>query len=103
MKSAGIARLLRERSTWLGITALFTAFGLNLSPEDAEVIITAGIALGGVIGIITRDKITVEVQAETAVVGTGTVSEQTVNAETALVETSIPTPELDKLMERETN
>jgi hypothetical protein len=45
-----------ERSTWLGLTAFATAGGLNVAPELSTAIINAGIAVAGLIGVITKDK-----------------------------------------------
>ena len=50
-----IARL-KERSTWLGLTGLLTAVGVGLEPDQAEAIVTAGVALAGVIAMLTKDK-----------------------------------------------
>ena len=46
----------RERSTWLGLTALLTSLGLALSPEQAEAIAVAGVAVGGLVAALTADK-----------------------------------------------
>jgi len=45
----------RERSTWLGLTALLTSLGLALSPEQSEAIAVAGVAVGGLIATLTAD------------------------------------------------
>jgi hypothetical protein len=47
---------LREPSTWRGMVALLTAFGLVLSPEQAAAIVAAGLAAAGAIGAFTPDK-----------------------------------------------
>lgn len=47
---------LKERSTWAGLTALLAAVGLALTPEQAEAIVAAGLALGGAIFAFTKDK-----------------------------------------------
>ena len=49
-----LARL-KEASTWRGIVALITAFGVNLSPEQTSAIVTAGLGLIGVIGVFFAD------------------------------------------------
>lgn len=49
-----IARL-REPSTWRGVVWLATAAGLALTPEQAEIIVTAGMALAGAIGVFMAD------------------------------------------------
>ena len=48
---------LKERSTWLGLTALLTSFGVSLKPELAEAIITTGLGFAGLIGVLTKDKL----------------------------------------------
>ncbi len=54
MKNYTIARL-RERSTWLGLIAIVTAFGYRISPEQAQAIITVGLGLAGLIHTVTPD------------------------------------------------
>lgn len=51
-----IADRMRERSTWVGLTALATVFGINVSPEHMNAIITVGGLVGGAINTFTRDK-----------------------------------------------
>ena len=46
----------KERSTWLGITSILTAAGMGLNPAMIETIITAGVAVGGLIATITKDE-----------------------------------------------
>ncbi|HZH28884.1 MAG TPA: hypothetical protein VEY95_17050 [Azospirillaceae bacterium] len=46
----------RERSTWLGLIAVAAAFGVHVSPEQAEAIATAGVAVAGVVGVLTKDR-----------------------------------------------
>jgi uncharacterized membrane protein len=55
MKSYLIERL-KEASTWRGLTALLTAVGVALSPEQVNAIVGAGLALMGVLGVFTKDK-----------------------------------------------
>jgi hypothetical protein len=50
-----VARL-KEPSTWRGLLALGTAFGISIKPELQEAIIAAGLALIGVIGVVFADK-----------------------------------------------
>lgn len=50
-----ILNRLKERSTWMGLIGLATAFGLTLSPEQTEAIIAFGISLVGLIAIFTKD------------------------------------------------
>lgn len=49
-----IARL-REPSSWRGIVWLLTVFGLALKPDQAEAIVTAGMALAGLLGVFLSD------------------------------------------------
>lgn len=46
----------REASTWRGIVLALTAFGVNLSPEQSEAIIAAGIGIAGLIGLMLPDR-----------------------------------------------
>jgi len=55
MKSYLLERL-REPSTWRGLTALLTAVGVALSPEQINAVVSAGLALMGVLGVFTKDK-----------------------------------------------
>lgn len=47
---------LRERSTWLGIVALMAGAGLKIEPELADSIMSTGLALVGLISVLTKDK-----------------------------------------------
>lgn len=51
-----IADRMKERSTWLGLTALAGAVGVALEPEQVEAITLLGIAIAGAIGAFTKDK-----------------------------------------------
>ena len=51
-----ILNRLTERSTWLGIIALATACGATIEAAIAEQIIAAGMAVAGLIGVVTKDK-----------------------------------------------
>ena len=42
---------LKERSTWKGLVWILTACGLAITPEQSEAIITAGLALAGVLDV----------------------------------------------------
>lgn len=46
----------REPSTWRGIVWLLTVLGLSLRPDQAEAIITVGMALAGLLGVFLRDE-----------------------------------------------
>ena len=45
----------KEASTWRGVVMLLTAVGLNISPEMADAIISVGIAVAGLVGILLPD------------------------------------------------
>ena len=49
-----LARLC-EPSSWRGIVWLLTVFGLALKPDQAEAIVTAGMALAGLLGVFLSD------------------------------------------------
>ena len=55
MKDYLVARA-KEASTWRGIILLLTAAGVPIAPEMQTAIISAGLALAGIIGAITPDK-----------------------------------------------
>jgi len=55
MRSYFFARL-KEASTWRGITLLLTAIGVPLAPGVADMIISAGLAVTGLIGALTPDQ-----------------------------------------------
>lgn len=46
---------LKEPSTWRGIIMVLTSLGVTISPENIEIIVSAGTAAAGVIGIFCRD------------------------------------------------
>lgn len=45
---------LAERSTWIGLIAIATGAGVNLTPELTSGIITAGSVLAGTVAAITK-------------------------------------------------
>ena len=47
---------LREPSTWRGLVWLATVAGLSLRPDQAEAIVTVGIALAGLLGVFLSDE-----------------------------------------------
>lgn len=47
---------LNEPSTWRGIVWIATALGLALDPTQKEAIVTAGMAIAGVVGVFTKEK-----------------------------------------------
>lgn len=50
-----IARL-KEASTWRGIALVLTAFGLHIAPEMQEAVISVGVSIAGLIGVVFPDK-----------------------------------------------
>lgn len=46
---------LTEPSTWRGLTALLTATGIVLSPDQSSAIIAAGLAVIGMINIFRKE------------------------------------------------
>ena len=51
-----ITARLKEPTTWIGLISFATAAGVSLAPELQQSIITAGVALGGTLAIILREK-----------------------------------------------
>jgi hypothetical protein len=47
---------LSEKSTWLGIVGILSAFGVYVSPDLGEAIATAGLAVGSAIALFIKDK-----------------------------------------------
>lgn len=45
----------KERSTWIGLASVLAAAGVALSPELKEAIIATGIAVAGLVAVITKD------------------------------------------------
>jgi len=52
-----------ETSTWRGIISLITGLGVKLRPDLAESIISAGLALMGVINVVRKEKANVSAGA----------------------------------------
>ena len=50
-----LARL-REPSTWAGIAALLSVFGLDLAPADGQAIVQGGVGLAGLLAVIMSEK-----------------------------------------------
>jgi len=46
----------KEPSTWRGFILLLTAVGVPVAPAMAEAIISIGLALAGLLGVVTADK-----------------------------------------------
>jgi hypothetical protein len=45
----------KEASTWRGITLFLTALGVPLAPQLAEAIVTAGLGVAGLLGVLLPD------------------------------------------------
>lgn len=45
----------KEASTWRGVIMLLTAVGLKITPEMADAIISVGIAVAGLMGMLLPD------------------------------------------------
>lgn len=54
MKSYLIDRA-KEPSTWRGIVLLLTAVGVPMAPAMSEAIVSVGLAVAGLIGVVTAD------------------------------------------------
>jgi hypothetical protein len=50
-----IARLF-EPSTWRGLVSLATLFGLKITPDQADAVLTAGVSIYSAINIFRREK-----------------------------------------------
>lgn len=46
----------KEPSTWRGLVLLLTAIGVPVAPAMAEAIISAGLAVAGLIGVAAPDR-----------------------------------------------
>lgn len=46
----------KEASTWRGIILFLTAIGVPVAPALADSIITFGLGLAGLVGVVTADK-----------------------------------------------
>lgn len=51
-----LVKRLREASTWRGLVWLATVAGLSLRPEQAEAIVTVGMAIAGLLGVFLSDE-----------------------------------------------
>lgn len=45
----------QEPSSWRGLALLATAVGVNIAPEMLNAIVTAGLGIAGLIGVVTKD------------------------------------------------
>lgn len=55
MKSYILARI-KEPSTWRGFILLLTAIGVPVAPQMADAIVTTGLGVAGLVGVISPDK-----------------------------------------------
>lgn len=46
----------KEPSTWRGIILVLTAVGVPVAPALSDAIITFGLGLAGLVGVVTKDK-----------------------------------------------
>ena len=54
MKTYILARA-KEPSTWRGFILLLTAIGVPIAPAMADAIVSAGLAIAGLIGVVSPD------------------------------------------------
>lgn len=45
---------MKEPSTWRGVLLFLTAVGVPIAPELANHIVTGGLALAGIVGMVTK-------------------------------------------------
>lgn len=55
MKDYVLARA-KEPSTWRGFILLLTALGVPIAPGMTEAVVSTGLAVAGLIGVVTSDK-----------------------------------------------
>lgn len=46
----------KESSTWRGVILVLTALGVPIAPALADQIVTVGLGLAGLVGVISSDK-----------------------------------------------
>lgn len=46
----------KEPSTWRGFVLILTAAGVPLAPGLAEAIVSVGLAVAGLLGVVTADR-----------------------------------------------
>jgi len=44
-----------EPSTWRGLVGIATAAGVAVTPDQTSAVVSVGLAVAGVVGVITRD------------------------------------------------
>ena len=45
----------KEASTWRGVCLFLTAIGIPIAPDYMEAIVSVGMSVAGLIGMITKD------------------------------------------------
>lgn len=55
MKSYFLSRA-KEPSTWRGAILFLTAIGVPIAPQLAEAIVSAGLGLAGLVGVLSPDR-----------------------------------------------
>lgn len=51
-----VVNRLKEPSTWRGFFVLLAAFGVSVSPDLQDSLVAVGLAVAGLIGVLTPDK-----------------------------------------------
>lgn len=51
-----ILNRLQEASTWRGLALVVTALGVQISPEQLDIVVATGLAVSGLIGAFFPDK-----------------------------------------------
>jgi hypothetical protein len=54
MKSYLLARI-KEPTTWRGLVLVLTSLGVGVSPEQSDAIVSAGLAIAGLIGTLAPE------------------------------------------------
>ena len=47
---------LQEKTTWYGLTAIVTSAGVSLDPNISKEVISTGVAIAGLISVVTKEK-----------------------------------------------
>lgn len=47
---------LQEKTTWYGLTAIATSAGVSVDPALSKEVISTGVAVAGLISVITKEK-----------------------------------------------
>lgn len=46
----------KEPTTWAGIIALVTSFGVAIAPDLAEALVATGVAIAGVVAVVLKER-----------------------------------------------